>query len=74
MVKLVRTLFKIESTDKDNTDGTTTTEWMETIFKTIDIDISNDNRLKMARIDDYWSKEKIIEIVDLLKEFQDVFS
>ena len=28
----------------------------------------------MERIGDYWSKEKTTKIIDLLKEFQDVFS
>ena len=41
--------------------------------KTKEIDISNDNRPKMDRIGDYWSKEQTTDIVDLLKEFQDVF-
>ena len=40
---------------------------METKVKTIEIDIYNDNRQKMARINDYWSEEKTREIVDLLK-------
>ena len=41
--------------------------WMDAKVKTIKINISNHNRTKMARIGDYWSKEQIIEIVDLLK-------
>ena len=40
-------------------------EWMDTKYKTIEINISNDNRPKMERIDDYWWEEKTIEIVDL---------
>ena len=28
----------------------------------------------MARIGDYWSKQQTTEIVDLLKEYQDVFA
>ena len=95
MVKPIITLFKIESTDKDDTDWIMETyflvtfsqfkegswhideikvpEWMDAKVKTIEIDISNDNRPKMAKIGDYWSEEQTKEIVDLLKEFQDVF-
>ena len=46
---------------------------MDMKLKTKEIDIYNDNRLKMARNGDYWSEEQTTEIVDLLKEFQDVF-
>ena len=31
-------------------------EWMDAKVKTKEIDISNDNRPKMTRIDDYWSE------------------
>ena len=31
-------------------------EWMDAKVKTKEINISNDNRLKMSRIGDYWSK------------------
>ena len=41
--------------------------------KTKEIDISNDNRLKMENSGDYWCKEQTTKIVDLLKEFQYVF-
>ena len=47
---------------------------MDAKVKTKEIEISNDNRQKMARIGDYWSEEQTIEIVDLLREFQDVFA
>ena len=49
-------------------------EWMDAKVKTKEFGISNDERPKMARIGDYWSEEKTIEIVNLLKEFQDVFA
>ena len=42
--------------------------------KTKEVDISNDNRPKMARIGDYWSEEQTTKIVNLLKQFQDVFA
>ena len=42
-------------------------EWMDAKVKTKEIDISNDNRPKMARIGDYWSEEKTTKIIDLLK-------
>jgi hypothetical protein len=48
-------------------------EWMDVEIKYIEVDISNDNQPKMARICDYWMKTQTIEIVDLLKEYQDVF-
>ena len=47
---------------------------MDTKFKTKKVDISNDDRPKMARIGDYWNDEKTTKIVNLLEEFQDVFS
>ena len=37
-------------------------------------DISNEVRPKMAKIGNYWSEEQTTEIVNLLKEFQDVFT
>ena len=47
---------------------------MDAKVKTKEIDISNDNRQKMAKISDNWSEEQTTKIVDLLKEFQDVFA
>ena len=47
---------------------------MDTKIKTKEVDISNDDRPKMARIGDYWNEEQTIEIVNLLKEFQDVIT
>ena len=42
-------------------------EWMDAKVKTKEIDISNDNRPKMARIGNYWSEKKTTKIIDLLK-------
>jgi ribosomal protein S17E len=47
---------------------------MNVEIKTKEFDISNDDQPKMARVGDYWSKKKTTDIVDLLKEYQDVFS
>ena len=47
---------------------------MDAKVKTKEVDISNDDRPKMARIGDYWNEEQTTEIVNLLKEFQDVFT
>ena len=49
-------------------------EWLDAKVKIREFDISNDDRPKMAKIGDYWSDEQTTEIVNLLKEFQDVFS
>jgi hypothetical protein len=47
---------------------------METEIKTREFDISIDGRPKMARIGDYWSDKQTTKIVDLLREYQDVFA
>ena len=47
---------------------------MDAKVKTKEFDISNDERQKMARISNYWSEEKTTEIINLLKEFHDVFA
>ena len=47
---------------------------MDEKVKTKEIDISNDNRPKMVRIGDYQNDEQTTEIVNLLKEIQDLFS
>ena len=49
-------------------------KWLDAKVKTKEFDISNDDRPKMAKIGDYWSEEQTTEIVNLLKEFQDVFA
>ena len=48
-------------------------EWIDTKVKTKEVDISNDNRPKMAQIGNYWNDEQTTKIVNLL-EFQDVFA
>ena len=47
---------------------------MDVKVKTKEFNISNANRPKMAQIGDYWDDEQTTEIVNLLKEFQDVFA
>ena len=42
-------------------------EWMDTKIKIKEVDISNDDRPKLAKIIYYWNEEKTIEIVNLLK-------
>ena len=44
------------------------------MIKTKETNISNDENLKLEKIGYYWTKEQIVEIVNLLKEYQDVFS
>ena len=40
---------------------------MDAKVKTKEIDISNDNRPKIARIGDYWSEKQTTKIINLLK-------
>ena len=40
---------------------------MDAKVKTKEVDISNDDRPKMARIGDYWNYEQTTKIVNLLK-------
>ena len=49
-------------------------EWLDAKVKIREFDISNDDRPKMAKIGDYWNEEQTTEVVNLLKEFQDVFA
>ena len=49
-------------------------EWLDAKVKTKEVDISTDDRSKIEKIEDYWSEEQTTEIVNLLKEFQDVFA
>ena len=42
-------------------------------MKIKEVDISNDDRPKIAKIGDYWTEAQTTEIVNLLKDFQDVF-
>ena len=45
---------------------------MDAKIKIKEVNIAKDGPPKMARIRDYWSKQQTTEIVDLLKEYQDV--
>ena len=47
---------------------------MDAKVKTKEVDISNENKQKMVRIGECQRKEQEAKIVNLLKEFQDVFS
>ena len=47
--------------------------WLDAKVKTKEVDISNDDRPKLAKIGDYWNEQQTTEIVNLLREFQDVF-
>lgn len=47
---------------------------MEAEIKTKEVDISNDDRPKLAKIRNYWTEEKTIDIINILKEYQDVFA
>ncbi len=49
-------------------------EWMEAEIKYKEFNISSDDWPKLAKIGDYWSEQQMTKIVDLLKEFQDVFA
>ena len=49
-------------------------ELMDASIKIKEVNIAKEGQLKMARIGDYWSDQQTTEIVDLLKEYQDVFS
>ena len=49
-------------------------EWMDAKVKTKEFDISNDDRPKMEKIGNYWSEEQTSEIVNLLKQLQDVLA
>ena len=48
--------------------------WMDAKIKIKEVNISNEGQPKIARIGDYCSNQQTIEIVDLLKEYQDVFA
>ena len=96
MVKPVKKIFKVESTNIEDTNRMTAVDfsasfpyfkegsrqinenkapkWMDAKVKTKEVDISNDDRPKMTRIGDYWNNEQTAEIVNLLKELQDVFA
>ena len=44
-------------------------EWLDAKVKTKEVDISNDDRPKIAKIGDYWNEQQTTEIVNLLREF-----
>ena len=47
---------------------------MDSKIKIKEINIAKEGAPKMARIGDYWSEQRTTKIVDLLKEYQDVFA
>ena len=47
---------------------------MDAKIKIKEINITKEGDPKMSRIGDYWSEQQTTEIVDLLKEYQDVFA
>ena len=47
---------------------------MDSQIKTKELNILADNKSNLEKIGDCWSKEKTTEIVNLLKEYQDVFA
>jgi hypothetical protein len=47
---------------------------MDVEIRMKEFDISNDDRPKMVRVGDYWFDKKTTDIVNLLKEYQDVFA
>ena len=47
---------------------------MDAKIKIKEVNIADEGEPKMARIGDYWLDQQTIEIVDLLKEYQDVFA
>ena len=47
---------------------------MDAKIKIKEFNISTEGQPKMAKIGDYWSEQQTIDIVNLLKEYQDVFS
>ena len=47
---------------------------MDAKIKIKKINIATEGQPKMARMGDYWSDQQTTEIIDLLKEYQDVFA
>ena len=47
---------------------------MDANIKIKEVNIFKEGQQKMARIGDYWSEQQTKKIVDLLKEYQDVFA
>ena len=59
---------------KRDLDETKAPEWIDAKIKTKEINIAKEGDPKIAKIGDYCSEQQISEIVDLLKEYQDVFA
>ena len=49
-------------------------EWLDAKVKIKEVDISNDDWPKIAKIGDNYTEAQTTEIMNLLKEFQDVFA
>ena len=49
-------------------------EWIDAQIKMKQFDFSNDDKPKMVKIGDYWLEQHTNEIVNILKEYQDIFS
>ena len=47
---------------------------MDGKIKIKEVNIANEGQPKMARIGDYWPDQQTTEIIDLLKEYQDLFA
>ena len=47
---------------------------MDEKIKIKEINIATEGQPKMARIGDYWPDQQATKIIDLLKEYQDVFA
>ena len=47
---------------------------MDAKIKIKEVNIAKNGQPKMARIGDYWSEQQTTKIVDLLKEYQDLFA
>lgn len=46
---------------------------MDASIKIKEVNIAKEGQPKMAKIVDYWLEQQMIEIVNLVKEYQDVF-
>ena len=47
---------------------------MDAKIKIKEVNIAKEGQPKMAKITDYWLEQQTTKIVDLLKEYQDVFA
>ena len=55
-------------------DETITPEWMDAGTKTKEVDIQNDGGWKLEKVGDYWSEQHTTKIINLLKEYHDIFA